>query len=105
MQVSKTLRLSMIATLLLGTSVLGIMSYRILFPEEVKQAEPAPPPPKRRVVRIPVPAPETPRPRATPEEAPSVRIITLKRGDKEGSSFIERKCWNLKCETPGEIRN
>jgi hypothetical protein len=95
MTMSKTLRLAIIATLALASSVLGIMSYKILFPEEVKQAEPAPPPKRRLVRALPLPPPVE---RPAPEEPPSVRIITLKQGGKEGSSFIITKCWNFVCE-------
>ncbi len=79
---SKTLRLSMIATLALATSVLGILSYNILNPKE--------PEPKPAEVVAPVPVPPPPQPpkkkvvwRSAREEPPSIRIITPK---KEGGS-------------------
>jgi hypothetical protein len=92
MTMSKSLRLSMIATLLLATTVLAVMSYNILNPKEPepKAAEaapvpvpPPPEPPKKKVVW-----------RSAREEPPSIRIITP---NKEGGSTV-KKCWNFECE-------
>jgi hypothetical protein len=91
--VSKTLRLSMIATLLLATTVLAVMSYSILNPkpeepkQEVKQEEPK---------QEPKPEPSKQRahwmfPRR--EEPTTVRIITP---NKEGG-YTVKKCLNFEC--------
>jgi hypothetical protein len=82
----------MIATLMLGTTVLAVMSYNILNlkeepKQEVKQEEPkqeSPPAPK---VRTPWVFPRR-------EEPSTVRIITP---NKEGGSTV-KKCWNFECE-------
>jgi hypothetical protein len=91
--VSKTLRLSMIATLALATSVLGILSYNILNPKE--------PEPKAAEVVAPVPVPPPPEPPkkkvvwlSAREEPRSIRILTP---NKEGG-FTAKKCWNFECE-------
>jgi hypothetical protein len=95
MPVSKTLRLSIIATLALASTVLAIMSYNILNPKE-----PEPEQPKVEAKQEPQPQPEPPPKKkvvwAFPhrEPPPSVRIITL---DKE-RSFTVKNCWNLVCE-------
>jgi hypothetical protein len=87
---SKTLRLSMIATLALATSALGILSYNILNPKEPEPKEevvapvpPPPEPPKKKVVWL-----------SAREEPPSIRIITP---NKEGG-YTVKKCWNFVCE-------
>jgi hypothetical protein len=92
---SKTLRLSMIATLALASTVLAIMGYNILNPKEPepKPAEVAAPAP------VPVPPPPEPPKKkvvwfSAREEPPSIRIITP---NKEGGSTV-KKCWNFECE-------
>ena len=87
---SKSLRLSMIAMMLLAASALGILSYNILNPKEpeakpVEVVAPVPPPepPKKKVVWL-----------SAREEPPSIRILTP---NKEGG-FTAKKCWNFECE-------
>lgn len=67
---SRTLRLSVIAVMLLSTTALSIMAYNTLFPSPPPEAAPAPIPPmaRPRVSRLPVviqkvlPAPQPPSP-------------------------------------------
>jgi hypothetical protein len=86
MTMSKYLRLSMVVTLLLATTIFAVMSYNIFNPKEPepKAAEAAPvPSPKKKPIW-----------RSAREEPPSIRIIMP---NKEGGSTV-KKCWNFECE-------
>lgn len=102
---SKTLRLSIIATLFLASAVLAILSYNILNPkpkEEItKTEEPAKQPAKKRTAFRPSAPPTPSEAPALPPPPPPQRYVRIISPSPNQKGFTIEKCWNFECGVGG----